>query len=73
MRNVHYHYAISSFDRRFIVKCTNGFNTVSIDEFDDPDNFLKSVLIFPSVNDAEDFIFRNNLLNVDVTFRPELL
>lgn len=73
MRNVHYHYAISSFDRRFIVKCTNGFNMVSIDEFDDTENFLKSVLIFPSVNDAEDFIFRNNLLNVDVTFRPELL
>lgn len=73
MRDVRYQYAISSFDRRFVTKGVNGFGVMTKDEFDNAESFFDSVLIFCSANDAEDFIWRNNLLNLDVTFRPELL
>ena len=73
MKHIEFRYAIQSFEDFYLVNSQRGPSLKSRSEFSQKEEFFSSLLIFPSPEEAEEFIWKHSLLNVNVTLRPVLL
>lgn len=73
MKRIEFTYVVESFYEKFLVRSIEGYSLKSKNDFNGKDDFTRSLLTFPSPEEAEEFIWKHSLLNVDVTLRPVLI
>lgn len=71
MKGIHFRYLLCTFHGSFLGRNSEGFYLKTKPK--DAVIYDEDVLIFKTFEEAEDFIFLNNLLELDVTLRPFLL